>query len=199
MLCSLLCPVIAMIAHVPFAMYVFRTLWFVNLLPCTVVKATLFYNCFHEFTLANWLLGVPQCWLRFFQVSEIQWTMWAEFCWTLTHFTQHRPSPDRNTCCMTRFTSPPSLVFVSPSSAPHTLHHWSHASLQIWSLPGSFGNVPELLSFHNAGSRSTAVSSSGFQHCHTTLPYQLLLGHYKAHLVFSFAPPTFMEFDGLSI
>ena len=39
--------------------------------------------------------GVPQCWLRFFQVSEIQWTTWAEFCWTFTHlrFQQYHSTP----------------------------------------------------------------------------------------------------------
>ena len=54
----------------------------------TVVKTSLFCNRFHElldFTFTNWLLGVPQCRLRFFQGSQIEWTTCVEFCWTLTH------------------------------------------------------------------------------------------------------------------
>ena len=93
MLCSLLRPVIAVILS-------FGTPPFCNLYTCvfctlmvceslaTVVKASLFCNCFHElldFALTNWLLSVPQCWLRFFQGSQIRWTTCAEFCWMLTH------------------------------------------------------------------------------------------------------------------
>ena len=148
MLCSLLHPVIAVILS-------FGTPPFCNLCTCvfstlmvceslaTFVKASLFCNCLHElldFTLTNWLLGVLQCWLRFFGGSQIQWTTCGILldAYTLaipTKFTQYRSSPDRNTCCMTSlfcFTSPSCLVFVGPSV---------HSTHSISLVPGFLTNL----------------------------------------------------------
>ena len=114
MLCSLLRPVIAVILS-------FGTPPFCNLYTCvfctlmvcgslaTVVKASLFCNCFHElldFTLTNWLLGVPQCWLRFFRGLKYGGPHVRNFAGCLhicssNNFTQYRSSPDGNTCCIT--------------------------------------------------------------------------------------------------